>query len=133
MYLSKDFDTFELLITKLHAYGFSKDVLQLIFSYIYERWQRTKINKSFSSWSALLQGVPKGSVLGPILFNIYLDDLFMYAILLMIQQIEKDGSFTVHHYNIQTSALNYTKYIITQHKQFLVIYLHVTITLIIHA
>ena len=80
MDLSKAFDTInhELLIAKLYAYGFSKDALKLIFSYMSDRWQRCKINKSFSSWSALLQEVPQGSVLRPILFNIYLKDLFYF-------------------------------------------------------
>ena len=69
MDLSKAFDTInhELLIAKLHAYGFSKQALKIVLSYMSDRWQRTKINKSFSSWSVLLQGVPQGSVLGPIL------------------------------------------------------------------
>ena len=62
MDLSKAFDTInhELMIAKLNAYGLDKNSLKTILSYLSGRWQRIKINTTFSSWSQLLQGVPQG-------------------------------------------------------------------------
>ena len=73
MYLSKAFDiiNYDFLIVKLHAYGLGKNVLDLVYCYLKNRKQKVKINTTFSIWTDKICGVPQGSVLGPLLFDIY--------------------------------------------------------------
>ena len=66
----------ELLIAKLNAYGFSLPALKLVHDYLLNRKQRTKINRTYNSWLEIVFVVPQCSLLGPLLFNIFLEDLF---------------------------------------------------------
>ena len=79
MDLSKVFDTINhsLLLSKLKAYGFSNQALRLLQSYLCNRFQRSIINGSFSSWNEVITGVPQGSILGPLLFKIFLNIFFL--------------------------------------------------------
>ena len=78
--LSKAFDCIlhELIIAKLEAYGFQIDALRLVYDYLLNRKQRVKLNKTFSSWRDIDHGVPQGSILSPLFFNIHLCDLFYF-------------------------------------------------------
>ena len=78
---SKAFDcvTHDLLIVKLQALNFDMNALNLIFDYLTGRKQRVKINSSFSSYLDIFQGVLQASILGPLLFNLFLCDLFSFV------------------------------------------------------
>ena len=79
MEFSKAFNTINYdLLVSFNIYGLVKEALKWIFSYLDNRAQRVKINKTLSPRRELLCGVPHGSVLGPILFNISLNDLFLF-------------------------------------------------------
>ena len=78
MDLSKAFDCIPhgLLICKLKAYGLSQKACLFMSSYLSGRLQRVKLEDQRSEWMTLKKGVPQGSCLGPIIFNIFMNDLF---------------------------------------------------------
>ena len=79
MDLSKAFDClpYALSIAKLNAYGFSMAACELITSYLNQRMQRVKISNCLSSWKILIKGVPQGYIFGPLLFNVFMIDMFL--------------------------------------------------------
>ena len=68
-----------LTICKLHAYGLSRNACTLIGSYLYQRNQRVKIRNIKSEWKEMSKGVHQGLILGPLIFNIFMNDLFYFV------------------------------------------------------
>ena len=83
MDLSKAFNTLnhDLLITKLEAYGLSSNSFRYICSYLSQCLQRTGVNNSFSLWKDIIAGVPQGSILGPLLFNLYILTTYFFLLI----------------------------------------------------
>ena len=97
MDLSKAFDCLPhgLLIAKCHAYGLTLSACELLANYLDQRKQRVRIGGVRSSWADLHKGVPQGSILGPLLFNIFINDLFFSIEKCSLYNYADDNSLSV--------------------------------------
>ena len=64
-----------MVLYKLKSFGISGNLLKLFYSYLNNRQQRVVLNGQYSKWAPILAGVPQGSILEPLLFLIYINDL----------------------------------------------------------
>lgn len=96
MDLSKAFDCMShpLLASKLSAYGFQENSVRLITSYLSNREQRVKLGNTRSTWLPISKGVPQGSILGPVLFNIFINDIFYFINKATLTNYADDNTLT---------------------------------------
>ena len=103
--VSKAFDSIchNLLLVKLRAYGVGEKAIDFLHSYLSGRKQRVKVNGVFSDWLPVYCGVPQGSLLGPLLFNVFINDL-NFSVQLSAQRLYADDT-TAYASNTDISAL----------------------------
>ena len=94
MDLSKAFDCLphQLVIAKLRAYGMSENASALILSYLSSRQQRVKLLNVKSEWACLQKGVPQGSIMGPLIFNVFMNDIYLSIVNTNLYNYADDNS-----------------------------------------
>ena len=96
MDLSQAFDCIphDLITAKLAAYGIERKNLRLIYSYLKGWKQCVKINNTYSNYNEIISGVPQGSILGPILLNLSINDLFFFIKVASMHNFADDNSLS---------------------------------------
>ena len=103
MDFAKAFDTVnhKILLSKLHHYGIRGNTLQLIESYLTEREQCVEVNNARSDFGVITHGVPQGSILGPLLFLLYINDISHSSPLLSFYLFADDTAIFLSNKNIK--------------------------------
>ena len=99
MDLSKAFDCLphELLVAKLRAYGLSEEAVKLLDSYLSDRSQQIRLGPHTSTWERIFKGIPQGSILGPLLFNVFINDIFYFVVYSIIHNYADDNTLSYTH------------------------------------
>ena len=102
MDLSKAFDCLphDLLTGKLRAYGLAPYAVSLLSSYLSDRVQQVRLGSHTSTWEKIIKGVPRGYILGPLLFNVFINDIFYFVKQAVIYNYAYDNTLSFIHNNL---------------------------------
>ena len=97
MNLSKAFDTInhDFLLAKMHAFGFSKKVLNLMCSYLKNRKERLQTNSNFIAAKTIIAGVSQSSIDGPTLFKLFINDHVLFLTKTMLSNYNDNNLFSI--------------------------------------
>ena len=100
--LFKAFDSIphDLLIAKLAAYDLSEEALMYILSYLSNRKQCVRINDTYSEFENIITSVFQGSILGPLLFNRSINDLFFFILIASVHNFTDDNRLSAFAENV---------------------------------
>ena len=102
----------DLLIAKLEAYRSEADALKYIKSYLINREQRVRVNKNFNEWERIITGVPQGSIIVHLLFNIFLNKLFLFGSNSSLLNYADHNTLYISGDNLKKIKINYAKVLI---------------------
>jgi hypothetical protein len=98
MDLSKAFDCLphDILLSKLSAYGLTENSIKLLYSYLSDRKQQIKIGNIVSMWGKSSKKVPRGSIHEPLLFNVFINDIFYFIHKSNLYNYADDNTLSFH-------------------------------------
>ena len=92
----------DLLVAKFEAFDTDENELSLIHKYLTNRKHRMKISSCYSDWFDIVRSIPQGSILGPLFFNLFIDDLFLFIERRNICNFANDNTIYSCNINLQT-------------------------------